>query len=237
MPITVSIIADKADLVEISPMVLDAWQQPYNPQLKHFRPTFPTHAEAIAYGTERSVKRLQENDPKLFMLKAVDSDSNEIVGFAQWYVNDKPDPYGERTVATWHPEGSDEREFAERFINGLWDFIGKRVTGPHMDLHSITVHTGHRYRGIGRLLIRWGLDKADELGIETVVSSLVSARGAYEKCGLGCIEMIPPSPSLNVPYPSEKWKELESDHLSGWLMWRPAGHDYVAGVDKAPWVL
>jgi GNAT superfamily N-acetyltransferase len=98
------------------------------------------------------------------------------------------------------------------------------------------VHTEHRHRGVGRLLIRWGLDKADELGIETVISSLVTARGAYERCGLGSIELIPADPSLNVTYPSEKWKELLSDNLNGWLMWRPVGHDYVAGVDKAPWV-
>jgi hypothetical protein len=35
------------------------------------------------------------------------------------------------------------------------------------------------------MLIRWGIDKADELGVETVISSLPSARGAYEKSGLG----------------------------------------------------
>jgi hypothetical protein len=132
MTITVSIITNEADFGEISPMVWDAWQQPYNPQLKHFRPKVATRAEAIAYNTERSIQRLRAGDPKMFMLKAVDSDTNVTVGFAQWYVNDKPDPYGERTVATWHPEGSEEREFAERFINGLWGFIGKRVTRPHM---------------------------------------------------------------------------------------------------------
>lgn len=86
------------------------------------------------------------------------------------------------------------------------------------------------------MLIRWGIDKADELGIETVVSSLMSARVAYEKCGLGCIEQIPPHESLNKPYPCERWKELALDDLRGWLMWRPIGHDYVDGVDKAPWV-
>ncbi|KAF1970881.1 hypothetical protein BU23DRAFT_570360 [Bimuria novae-zelandiae CBS 107.79] len=236
MTITISLITSEADFEEISPMVLDGWHSPYNPQLKHFRPVLPTRADAISYSSQRDVAKLREHDPKRFMLKAVDSATNAIIGFAQWYVNDKPDPYGERTVATWHPEGSDEREFAERFINGLWAFIGKRVTRPHMDLHSLVVHTGHRKRGVGRLLIRWGLDKADELGIETVISSLITAREAYERCGLGCIEMIPPDPGLNVPYPSEKWKELESDNLSGWLMWRPVGHDYVAGVDRAPWV-
>jgi hypothetical protein len=86
------------------------------------------------------------------------------------------------------------------------------------------------------MLIRWGTDKADELGIETAISSLPFARGAYEKCGLGCIEVIPPNPELKVENPSERWKELQKDDLSGWLMWRPIGHDYVEGVDKAPWL-
>jgi hypothetical protein len=86
------------------------------------------------------------------------------------------------------------------------------------------------------MLIRWGTDKADELGIETVISSLPSARGAYEKCGLGAIEIIPPDPSLEVESPSEKWKELLDDDLSGWLMWRPVGRDFVVGLDRAPWL-
>lgn len=81
------------------------------------------------------------------MLKAVDSESGAIVGFAQWYVNDKPDPYGERTVATWHPEGSDEKEFAERFINGMWGFIGERVKGAHMGALRFTLWVCEGERG------------------------------------------------------------------------------------------
>ena len=105
-----------------------------------------------------------------------------------------------------------------------------------LDLHAIVVHPDHRKHGAGRMLIRWGTAKADELGIETVISSLPGARGAYEKCGLGCIEIIPPNPSLDVENPSERWKQLQEDDLNGWLMWRPIGHDYVEGVDKAPWL-
>lgn len=132
MAITVSIITDEADFDEISPMVLDAWAKPYNPQVKHFRPTAPTREAAVAYGKERQIKRLREQDPKMFLLKAVDDETNTIIGFAQWEANTNPDPNGERVVATWHPEGSDEREFAERFINGLWDFMTTRVPRPHM---------------------------------------------------------------------------------------------------------
>lgn len=109
------------------------------------------------------------------------------------------------------------------------------------------VHPSHRNRGAGRLLLRWGTAKADELGIEIVISSLFSARGAYERCGFGCIEVIPPNPELYNPVDclekgkdgarvkrGDKWKELLEDDLSGLLMWRPVGRDYEEG-DKAPW--
>jgi ribose 1,5-bisphosphokinase PhnN len=91
------------------------------------------------------------------------------------------------------------------------------------------------------MLIRWGIDKADELGVETAISSLPSAKGAYERNGLGCIEVIPPSPKLEQRLEEleregkgEIWRKLLQDDLSGWLMWRPVGRDWNDS-DKAPW--
>ncbi|KAF2791647.1 hypothetical protein K505DRAFT_248473 [Melanomma pulvis-pyrius CBS 109.77] len=234
MPLVIREVSSEKDFDKISPMDYDAWQVPYNPQLKHFRPSFPTRDEAIADKKRRSIEAWKTHNPKKFYLMVEDTDADDVIGFALWEVNDKPEPYGEPTVAHWHPEGSVEKEFAERFINGLWNFIGKRVTRPHMDLLSLVVNQAYRGRGAGRLLIEWGTAKADELGIETVVSSLPSARGAYEKCGLGPIEIIPAD--VDVPDPSPRWKELQADDLSGWLMWRPIRHDYDAAVDKAPWL-
>lgn len=234
MPLVTGLVTSERDLDQLCDLDYDGWQTPYNPQLKHFRPTLPTREENIAWNKKRKLLRLA--DPKLFTVKCTDTDTDTMLGYAVWQVNDDAEADGEPVKAIWHPEGSDEREFAERFINGLWGFLGERVTRPHMDLHALVVHPGHRKRGAGRMLIRWGTDKADDLGIETVVSSLPSARGAYEKSGLGAIELLPPSPSLNVENPSERWKELQAEDLTGWLMWRPIGHDYVEGVDKAPWL-
>ncbi|KAF1948567.1 hypothetical protein CC80DRAFT_459045 [Byssothecium circinans] len=235
MPLQTTIVTSESDLPEICTLDYDGWQTPYNPQLKHFRPSFNTRNEAISWHINKRATKMREQQPNYFFVKCFDTETNTILGYATWYFNENP-AAGEPVKAVWHPEGSDEREFAERFINGLWGFIESRVTRPHMDLHGIVVHPGHRKRGAGRALIRWGIGKADELGVETVISSLLSARGAYEKCGLGCIEGIPPDPSLKVENPSLKWEKLQEDDLSGWLMWRPIGHDYVEGVDKAPWL-
>ncbi|KAF2023283.1 hypothetical protein EK21DRAFT_45104, partial [Setomelanomma holmii] len=235
MPLILSHVTDPSDFAKIMPMDHDAWLTPYNPQLKHFRPNLPTRNERIAYAIAKTTKKLQNNDPNLFFIKVTDTDIDEVVGFAVWEVNQMSGG-DEGTKAYWHSEGSEEREFAELFIDGLWRFIAERVKRKHMDLLSITVHTAHRHRGIGRMLIRWGTEKADELGIETAISSLNSARGAYEKSGFGCIEVIPPNPrlqerlgELQMKGRGDTWKRLLEDDLTGWLMWRPIGRDWVEG--------
>ena len=134
MPLTASIITSAEDFVQIAPMDHDAWLTPYNPQLKHFRPIFPTREESIAFVIDRQTRRLNKHDPNHFMVKVTDTDTNEIIGYAGWAINDPATSTGEKTVATWHPEGSEEREFAECFIDGLWGFIAERVTGKHMGM-------------------------------------------------------------------------------------------------------
>lgn len=81
------------------------------------------------------------------MIKATDDETQEIVGWATWEVNDPAakEAGDEKVVASWYPEGSEEREFAEVFINGLWGFIGERVTRKHMGMFILVfcVVSGH----------------------------------------------------------------------------------------------
>jgi hypothetical protein len=83
------------------------------------------------------------------------------------------------------------------------------------------------------MLIRWGTEKADQLQLESVIGATPFAREAYEKCGFGCVEVI--NVDLNVSNPSEKWKQYQGEDLHGYMMWRPAGNDFVPGKDIVPW--
>lgn len=61
----------------------------------------------------------------------MDSDTGEGVGLAYWGLeNGEGD--GEMVKATWYPENSIERKFAEKFINGLHRFINARVPRRHL---------------------------------------------------------------------------------------------------------
>jgi hypothetical protein len=134
MPLKVSQVTDPSDFYEIMPMEYDAWRIPYNPQLKHFRPDMLNRADSIARAIAKNTKNLQERKPNEFMIKVTDTETNEIIGFAIWELNEVNDQEGGKTQASWYPEGSEEREFAELFIDGLWGFIGERVTRKHMGM-------------------------------------------------------------------------------------------------------
>lgn len=112
----------------------DAWRTPYNPQLKHFRPNYLSRDESIAYIINKNLKRLPADNPDRYMIKATDDETGEIIGFAVWQVNDPAEDTGEKTVAHWYEEGSEQREFAECFIDGLWGFLAERVTRRHMGM-------------------------------------------------------------------------------------------------------
>jgi hypothetical protein len=132
MPLIVSQVTDPSDLDVILPMEYDAWRTPYNPQLKHFRPDYLTRPESIAYTKARYVKKLEKNDLNEFIIKVTDAESKDIVGFAIWALNEMNTQDEDKTIASYYPEGSEEREFAELFIDGLWGFIGERITSRHM---------------------------------------------------------------------------------------------------------
>ena len=147
MPLEISQVTDPSDFQKIMPMDYDAWQTPYNPQLKHFRPNLPTRAESVAYTTAKYVKKLTENDPSHFFIKLTDTDTDEIVGFAIWEINQMDGQGDAGTEPCWHPVGSEEREFAACFIDGLWAFLAARVQRKHMGWFAVILSQSfpHQY--------------------------------------------------------------------------------------------
>jgi hypothetical protein len=134
MPFEVSQVTDVSELDELMEMDYEAWQTPYIPQLKHFRPSFPTRAESIAYAKARKAKKLLSSDPNCFFIKVKDAETKEVVGAATWILNSASDGADddEKARVEWYPEGSEQREFAECFIDGLSAFLGPRLTRAYM---------------------------------------------------------------------------------------------------------
>ncbi|KAF2690658.1 hypothetical protein K458DRAFT_61488 [Lentithecium fluviatile CBS 122367] len=90
----------------------------------------------------------------------------------------------------------------------------------HIELNLLFVHPSHCRHGVGRMLIDWGIKKADELEIEVVVVSVPFAVPVYSRSGFVCDAWI--EVDVIVEETSEQWKEWAGEDLRAVLMRKPA---------------
>lgn len=67
-----------------------------------------------------------------------------------------------------------------------WPFIQHLWTGDRAkcwDLHILAVHPSYGGMGIGRKLVKWGLDHAEEEGVAASVKMAPGKERFYEMCG------------------------------------------------------
>jgi ribosomal protein S18 acetylase RimI-like enzyme len=94
----------------------------------------------------------------------------------------------------------------------------------------------HRRKGYGSMLMKWGMDIANQMGVEVLVEASEQGIHLYKKFGLRTIEKV--AVDTLVENPSNTWRRFESD-LRGvqfWWMWKPHGGIYEQGKTELPWV-
>lgn len=93
-----------------------------------------------------------------------------------------------------------------------------------------------RGKGLGSQLISWGLARADEMKIITVVEAVPFSVPIYQKAGFKTAdEETSTTAWKGDEQPSEKWKKMEKEWAHHILfMWRPVGGKWEDGME-APW--
>ncbi|KAH7311273.1 acyl-CoA N-acyltransferase [Stachybotrys elegans] len=240
MPVVIQNADPSVDLPAISRSMFESHETPHQP---FFHAFFPIHGDgghqaredAIAEGAVRLQSWLTQ-EPRSFWQKAVDSDTGRVVGAALWYVYQQ-DPFADDQhdmEVTWFPnDGS--RRFAEQFLEiydkpRLW--AGRR---PQVYLFILFVDPEYRCQGIGSRLLKWGIDKADDMAVEMFLDSTSEGKPLYEKHNFHVVQKNVISPQTDNP--DEAWKETQAKvgDTSWWLMWRPVGGEYQEGVTVKPW--
>jgi GNAT superfamily N-acetyltransferase len=54
---------------------------------------------------------------------------------------------------------------------------------PYLKLNTLSTHPEHERRGAGSMLVEWGVEVADQLGLETYLNTSVRGRPLYERFG------------------------------------------------------
>jgi predicted N-acetyltransferase YhbS len=80
-------------------------------------------------------------------------------------------------------------------VKDVFDSMGKgrkELMGdrPHWYLNTLGVRMEWQGKGAGTLLVRWGIDKADEDGLEVYLGSKRGARSLYERHGFRAYEEV-----------------------------------------------
>ncbi|KAI1305446.1 hypothetical protein F5Y03DRAFT_355902 [Xylaria venustula] len=204
-------VKDPDDFGEIIPMLHDGFQEPHNPLHRWFMPLLITVEATVENKIQKTVKHSQLYH--VHWLKVTHVETGEIVGAAEWEIREHVDNRGEPQEAidaSWFPQGSEERIFAGKLVTSLKSFMKKRMTRPHAELAQLVVAQAHRKRGVVRLLVEWGKQKADDLEIESCVESVPLAVRIYEKLGYGSVDCL--QPDVTVPHPSDAYKEYIDDY-------------------------
>jgi GNAT superfamily N-acetyltransferase len=142
-----------------------------------------------------TLKALRKSKPteQTVYIKAIDTDlpaSNQIVSTAKWqiYPRQRTDEELDRDAE----EGGRENMFSEganveamkAFFAELVEKRRERFGGePYVLLSVLVVHPDHQRRGLGARQLQWGLDKADELGVQAYLESSPKGKGLYAKYG------------------------------------------------------
>jgi len=164
-------------------------------------------AEDRAISVKETLEKMRK--PGYTFMKVVDTDLPEdhadgkVVGMARWQAFTK-----ERSEEELDEEVKDAMEapqepnlnvpmmqaFVEDIVKTRRQNMGGR---PFYLLSILATHVDHHRRGVGAMHMKWGCDKADELGLPAYLEASPKGKGLYERFGF--------EPVGTMEFDARKW--------------------------------
>jgi GNAT superfamily N-acetyltransferase len=178
MPLEVQPIS-KSDLVEWNRMRYEVYKDSAVGVLWYRRPSDNSFQEM----GESNVKLL--SDPHVHIFKCIDTNlDDKMIAVAHWSVYDAertPEEADEdlQPRPTWPEENRAARlDFLGGIFRSTREIMG---TQPHVILESLLTHQDHHRRGAASLLMKWGVEEADRLGLVTYLAASEAGKPLYER--------------------------------------------------------
>ncbi|KAI1826380.1 hypothetical protein F4861DRAFT_105195 [Xylaria intraflava] len=197
------------------------------PTQQFFQAFFPTHGngdrareDAIAECANR-LYSWHKADPTSYWQKVVDTNTGRIAGGALWNVCEN-NPFAEehKMDVTWFPDDG-SRRFVEKYLEIFGTARARLGQRPQVYLFILFTHPDYRRRGVGQQFLNWGMNKADQMGVDLFLDATPVGKPAYDANGFRVLEKTVIIPQTDNP--DEKWKEAEEKigHSTWWLMCKP----------------
>lgn len=171
---------DSSDMPQIFAIISDVFQdeQPFVDAI------FPNHSTPA--GRSRGTRTLTQmhQNPAFKFLKAIDSETKQIVGQATWLVLDRPLEHEKLEGEGW--DTAEDEEFSRLLHEQQLRYrieASRKANGRILVLDCLAVCTDHHRRGIGGQLVKWGTELADEMQVEAVVEASMKGAPVYARHG------------------------------------------------------
>ncbi|KAF2869230.1 acyl-CoA N-acyltransferase, partial [Massariosphaeria phaeospora] len=199
------------DFAELMSCMWAAHESPPQPFFRLFCPILHADRDASLRESTARFAAWHQHDAHARWLKVTEAASGRIVG-AAWYKIYEADPFAqgedEDEVADWYPEDS-TREFATQAIAQMERPRVEKGRRPQVFLNILFTHPGYRRRGIGSMLLEWGLQTAKDLGVEVWLNATPQGKPLYEKYGFEVVVRNPLVPT--TVRPDAKWSQIEQE--------------------------
>jgi len=159
MTFQISRVAE-ADLLDLAHIHYAAFQ-PGLPMLWYRRPSDKSF-EILAM-----LRKPRLSDPKCYLFKAVEKESGAVVGFASWVMHEEGYKEAEKNEGEKEDEDPPVEEINWPGTNSFKKALDRARaetlgTQPTLLLGTLVVDPRYQRKGIGNLLMQWGVDEADK---------------------------------------------------------------------------
>ncbi|KAF4462553.1 GNAT family acetyltransferase [Fusarium albosuccineum] len=226
------------DFGEVIECQWNSYEKPYQSFFRMFCPLRGDGPSARTDSLKESVALQLEwhkSDPTSYWGKVVD-DNGKIVGACLWKIcpTNPFQDYDGHSEAYWHPEG-ERREYVSRCLDQFDAPRRKMGARPQVYLNILYTHPDYRRQGVADLIMNWGKQKADEMGVEMWLDATEYGVPVYKKHGFTVVGVNRLRPTKTAP--GKAWREIEEElqPMIFYQMWRPSGGNYEEGKTVKPW--
>ncbi|MCJ1312464.1 hypothetical protein MMC25_006138 [Agyrium rufum] len=108
----------------------------------------------------------------------------------------------------WLPAGSEMRRYAQMVL-AMTATLRTGREGKHLALQIMFTHPAYRRKGAGTMLMKWGTELADELGLESWVQATPLGKALYLHFGYEVVKELLLVPDVDEGEKSDEWRRLE----------------------------
>jgi GNAT superfamily N-acetyltransferase len=211
-----SIVQSDGDFDALIPLLWHSYSSPRIPFLPLLFSAQEDSPESKAKAMETSKQmflKMHHADSSSHWLKVVESETGEIVGGCRWHFH-ATNPYEGAKVAKFvAPFSADEteKEFASLVLGQILNPRAGRYCRPHAHLHICFVRPDYRRKGVGALMMSWGVAKADEMKVEAFLESTPIGKNLYERFGF--VVVATEEAQTAIENASPRWRQLEEMYM------------------------